>query len=162
MKKNHVLMVLAVLLLMPAFLFAGGTTEVSEEMGPVTLWSEVNIKAPQTNLDENFAKAVEGIEEAMGTELIVVTTPYKEIDAKVNLAVQAGGDVPDVTQIKVSKLAFHIDITAMNTASHAGRPPEPLIFRPWSRNNPAEKKPWPGTHSPFHATESDRSGHWEK
>ena len=82
MKKNHVLMVLAVLLLMPAFLFAGGTTEVSEEMGPVTLWSEVNIKAPQTNLDENFAKAVEGIEEAMGTELIVVTTPYKEIDAK--------------------------------------------------------------------------------
>lgn len=109
MKKNHVLMVLAVLLLMPAFLFAGGSTEEPEEMGPVTLWSEVNIKAPQTNLDENFAKAVEGIEAAMGTELIVVTTPYKEIDAKVNLAVQAGGDVPDVTQIKVSKLAFHID-----------------------------------------------------
>ncbi len=109
MKKNHVLMVLAVLLLMPALLIAGGKTEEPVEMGPVTLWSEVNIKAPQTNLDELFARAVEGIEEAMGTELIVVTTPYKEIDAKVNLAVQAGGDVPDVTQIKLSKLAFHID-----------------------------------------------------
>ena len=64
-----------------------------ERWAPWTLWSEVNIKAPQTNLDESFAEAVEGIEEAMGTELIIVTTPYKEIDAKVNLAVQAGGDV---------------------------------------------------------------------
>jgi len=69
MKKNHVFMVLAVLLLIPAFMFAGGNTEEPKEMGPVTLWSEVNIKAPSTNLDENFAKAVEGIEEAMGTEL---------------------------------------------------------------------------------------------
>lgn len=109
MKKNYVLMALVVLLLMPALLIAGGKTEEPEEMGPVTLWSEVNIKAPQTNLDKNFAKAVEGIEEAMGRELIVVTTPYKEISAKVNLAVQAGGDVPDVAQLKVSKLAFHID-----------------------------------------------------
>jgi multiple sugar transport system substrate-binding protein len=109
MKKNHLLVVLTVLLLMPVFLFAGGDTEDPEVMGPVTFWSEVNIKAPQTNLDEGFAKAVVGIEEAMGTELIVVTIPYKEIDAKVNLAVQAGGDVPDVTQVKVQKLAFHID-----------------------------------------------------
>lgn len=109
MKKKNVLMVLIVLLIMPAFVFAAGGTEEPEEMGPVTFWSEVNIKAPQTNLDEGFKKAVVGIEEAMGAELIVVTIPYKEIDAKVNLAVQAGGDVPDVTQVKVQKLAFHIE-----------------------------------------------------
>ncbi len=109
MKKNYVLLVLVVLLLMPAFLFAAGKTEEPKEMGPVTVWSEVNIKAPQTNLDKNFAKAVEGIEEAIGTELIIATTPYKEISAKVNLAVQAGGDVPDVVQLKVSKLGFHVD-----------------------------------------------------
>ncbi len=109
MKKNYVLLVLVVLLLMPAFLFAAGKAEEPKEMGPVTVWSEVNIKAPQTNLDKNFAKAVEGIEEAIGTELIIATTPYKEISAKVNLAVQAGGDVPDVVQLKVSKLGFHVD-----------------------------------------------------
>lgn len=109
MKKKNVLVVLIVLLIMPAFVFAAGGTEEPEEMGPVTFWSEVNIKAPQTNLDEGFKKAVVGIEEAMGAELIVVTIPYKEIDAKVNLAVQAGGDVPDVTQVKVQKLAFHIE-----------------------------------------------------
>jgi len=114
MKKICISMVLTVLFLMPIMVFAGGKTEEPEVvepevMGPVTLWSEVNVKAPQTNLDNNFAEAIKGIEKAMGTELIVVTTPYKEIDGKVNLAVQAGGDVPDVAQIKVSKLAFHID-----------------------------------------------------
>lgn len=110
MKKNYLVLVLVVLLLLPALLIVGcKKAEEPEEMGPVTLWSEVNIKAPQTNLDENFAKAVEGIEEAMGAELIVVTTPYKEIAGKVNLAVQAGGDVPDVSQIKVSKIPFHVD-----------------------------------------------------
>ncbi len=109
MKKSYALTVLVVLLLVPAFAFAGGKTEEPGEMGPVIVWSEINIKAPQTNLDENFAKAVEGIEDAMGTELIIVTTPYKEISAKVNLAVQAGGDVPDIAQLKVSKLAFHVD-----------------------------------------------------
>ncbi len=109
MKKKHVLVALIVLLIMPAFIFAAGGTEEPDEMGPVTVWTEINIKAPQTNLDENFAKAVEGIEAEMGRELIMVTTPYKEISAKVNLAVQAGGDVPDIAQIKVTKLLFHID-----------------------------------------------------
>ncbi len=145
MKKKFVVMMVAFLLLLPAFLTANGKTEEPKEMGPVTLWSEVNIKAPQTNLDKGFAAAVEGIEEAMGTKLIVVTTPYKEIDAKVNLAVQAGGDVPDVAQIKVSKLPFHIengtlmDITKYvesspwyaginKTALDAGRGPDGKIY----------------------------------
>jgi len=109
MKKVFVFMVLGFLLIMPVLMFAAGESEEPETMGPVTVWSEVNIKAPQTNLDEDFAKAVVGIEDAIGTELIIATTPYKEISAKVNLAVQAGGDVPDVAQLKVSKLAFHVD-----------------------------------------------------
>jgi ABC-type glycerol-3-phosphate transport system substrate-binding protein len=95
----------------------------SKELGPITLWSEVNTQSPQTDLDNEFVKVLPGLEEALGTTVNNVVTPYDQLDAKVNLAVQAGGEVPDVTEIKITKLGFHIkngslqDITDYVTSS---------------------------------------------
>ncbi len=80
------------------------------EIAPVTLWTKFNDANPQNTQDQWLAAALASFKTDTNIEITNVFVPYDQINSKVNLAVQAGGDVPDVSYVDVStNLGFFIE-----------------------------------------------------
>ena len=71
----------------------------------ITIWTKFNSDSPQNAQDEWMKATVDGYN-ADGGKLSNVFQPYDQINTKVNLAVQAGGDVPDVSYVDSQALGF--------------------------------------------------------
>jgi len=64
---------------------------------PITIWTKFNDTKPQNTQDQWLADTIQSLKAFEKIELKNVFVPYNEINTKLNLAVQAGGDVPDVS-----------------------------------------------------------------
>lgn len=76
----------------------------TDDSAPVTLWTQLNTDSPASSRDKMFAELLPKISTAIGREAININQPYDQITSKINLAVQAGGEVPDI--VEVQSLAF--------------------------------------------------------
>src|SRR4051812_16366129 len=62
----------------------------------VTIWTKFNDQNPQNTQDQWLADALKEYTSATGVTVDSVTQPYDQINSKLNIAVRAGGSVPDV------------------------------------------------------------------
>ncbi|MCC6147683.1 MAG: extracellular solute-binding protein [Anaerolineaceae bacterium] len=78
-----------------------------EKPTSVTLWTQLNTDTPASARDKIFAAMLPDIEKATGMKVQNINQPYDQLDAKLNLAVQAGGDVPDIFEVNTNTFGFH-------------------------------------------------------
>jgi multiple sugar transport system substrate-binding protein len=93
----------------PAAPAAEGEAPAAEALGPVTLWSKFNDANPQNDQDAWLARMLEGLRADTGMDITNVFQPYDQINSKLNLAVLAGGDVPDVSYMDSQYLGLYLN-----------------------------------------------------
>jgi ABC-type glycerol-3-phosphate transport system substrate-binding protein len=79
--------------------WAAGSKDAAVDTKVVNIWTKFNDTNPQNTQDEWLVSAIAQIKADKGIELKNTFVPYDQIVNKVNLAVQAGGDVPDVSYV---------------------------------------------------------------
>lgn len=79
----------------------------AEKPTSVTLWTQLNTDTPASARDKIFAAMLPEIETATGMDVRNINQPYDQLDSKLNLAVQAGGEVPDVFEVNTNTFGFH-------------------------------------------------------
>lgn len=93
-------------------LWASGSEEAAAaDEGGVTvvnIWTKFNDTNPQNSQDEWLAATIATLKVEKNLELKNTFVPYDQINSKVNLAVQAGGDVPDVSYLD-GQIDFHVN-----------------------------------------------------
>jgi multiple sugar transport system substrate-binding protein len=87
--------------------FALGLGAVSAQ-DTVTIWTKFNSDSPQNTQDEWMAALIEAYAADTGVALDNVTRPFDTINTDLNLAILAGGDVPDVSYIDATALSQFI------------------------------------------------------
>ncbi|NPV78496.1 MAG: extracellular solute-binding protein [Anaerolineae bacterium] len=94
----------------PAESEAAGATqpaaEEKQEVGTVTLWTQYNTDTPASARDKMFSEMLPKISEGVGGKIVNVNQPYDQLFAKANLAVQSGGEVPDVLEVHMISFPF--------------------------------------------------------
>lgn len=106
------LLVVAVMILAacaPAVAPTPAATEAPKPAGPVTIWTKFNDTNPQNTQDQWLAQFIKDIKTDKDVTLTNVFVPYDQINSKINLAVQAGGDVPDVSYVDAQNLPFFVN-----------------------------------------------------
>ena len=73
---------------------------------PFTVWTKFNAQSPQNTQDQWLADALKEYTTQTSKQVTAVTQPFDQINSKLNLAVQAGGDVPDVSYVDSQQLGF--------------------------------------------------------
>src|SRR5260370_18429931 len=73
---------------------------------PITLWTKFNDANPQNTKDQWSADALKEYTTTSGNKVTSVTQPYDQINALLNVAVRAGGDVPDVSYVDSQQVGF--------------------------------------------------------
>ncbi len=103
MKLEWTKRVLAMTLLLctTVVVWAGGNQEADsgEKEMVIKMWSKFNHTNPQNTQDEWLAKVIQDFESDTGYIIENTFVPYDKIQSKVNLAVQAGGNVPDISYV---------------------------------------------------------------
>ncbi|MBI9104503.1 MAG: extracellular solute-binding protein [Spirochaetales bacterium] len=114
MNQSGIKRLIGVLCLMCVALgaWAGGDKEAtnSTDGGPVTvnIWTKFNDTNPQNTQDQWMAATVAKLKTENNMILKNTFVPYDQIVSKVNLAVQSGGDVPDISYVD-SDIDFFAD-----------------------------------------------------
>jgi multiple sugar transport system substrate-binding protein len=76
---------------------------------PITVWTKFNDANPQNDQDKWLARMLASLKADTGLEATNVFQPYDQINSKLNLAVQAGGDVPDVSYMDSQFVGFYVN-----------------------------------------------------
>ncbi len=103
MKRWSVLLVVAIMLV-------GAVATTRAQTGkqpPITIWTKFNDQNPQNSQDQWLAAALKEYTDKTGNKVTNVNQPYDQINSKLNVAVQAKGDVPDVSYIDTQQLGFY-------------------------------------------------------
>jgi ABC-type glycerol-3-phosphate transport system substrate-binding protein len=79
--------------------WAAGSRDTAVDKKVVNIWTKFNDTNPQNTQDEWLVSAIAKIKADKGIELKNTFVPYDQINSKVNLAVQSGGDVPDISYV---------------------------------------------------------------
>src|SRR5947207_13024795 len=98
------------LILLCCALSAAGITQ-SRAQGsqkPITIWTKFNDQNPQNTQDQWLAAALKEYKDQSGNSVTNVVQPYDQINSKLNVAVLAGGDVPDVSYVDTQQLGFFV------------------------------------------------------
>ncbi len=74
---------------------------------PIMVWTKFNDQNPQNTQDQWLAAALKEYIDTTGNQVTNVTQPYDQINSKLNVAVQSGGDVPDVSYVDSQQLGFY-------------------------------------------------------
>lgn len=82
-------------------------SSVAQSQPAITVWTKFNSENPQNVQDEWMRDVIAAYAEATGNQVTNVFQPYDQINSTLNLAVQAGGDVPDVSYVDGQFLAFY-------------------------------------------------------
>ena len=81
---------------------AGGKEAPAAEQGgipTVQIWTKFNDTNPQNSQDEWLAATIAALKAEGTINLVNTFVPYDQINSKVNLAVQSGGEVPDISYV---------------------------------------------------------------
>ncbi len=73
---------------------------------PFTVWTKFNAQSPQNTQDQWLADALKEYTAQSGKQVTHVVQPFDQINSKLNLAVRAGGDVPDVSYVDSQQIGF--------------------------------------------------------
>ncbi|MCC7450603.1 MAG: extracellular solute-binding protein [Anaerolineae bacterium] len=73
----------------------------------ITIWTKFNADNPQNAQDTWTKDTIEAYKKDTGNEVENVFQPYDQINSKLNLAVQAGGEVPDLSYVDGQFLGFY-------------------------------------------------------
>jgi multiple sugar transport system substrate-binding protein len=91
-------------------LLSGGmrlTSAQPAKQPPITIWTKFNDQNPQNTQDQWLAAALKDYSQQTGNQVTNVTQPYDQINSKLNVAVQAGGDIPDLSYVDSQQLGFY-------------------------------------------------------
>src|SRR5437773_12305878 len=105
LKRLTVLLIVAVMLVS-----AFGTNTVraqTSKFPPITVWTKFNDQNPQNSQDRWLAAALKEYTDKTGNKVTNVNQPYDQINSKLNVAVQAKGDVPDASYVDSQQLGFY-------------------------------------------------------
>jgi multiple sugar transport system substrate-binding protein len=105
LKRLIVFLVVAVLL--TSALRLTSVRAQTAKFPPITIWTKFNDQNPQNSQDQWLASALKEYTEKTGNKITNVNQPYDQINSKLNVAVQAGGDVPDVSYVDSQQLGFY-------------------------------------------------------
>jgi multiple sugar transport system substrate-binding protein len=72
----------------------------------IDLWTKFNDQNPQNTQDQWLKGSLEAFAAETGLAITNTFQPYDQINSKLNVAVQAGGSVPDVSYIDSTQLGF--------------------------------------------------------
>ncbi len=97
----------SVVLLLVALLFSLFGAVIAQDQPAITVWTKFNTENPQNSQDEWMRAAVDDYAAASGNEVTNVFQAFDVINSSLNLAVQAGGDVPDVSYVDAQFLGFY-------------------------------------------------------
>ncbi|PJF32263.1 MAG: sugar ABC transporter substrate-binding protein [Candidatus Thermofonsia Clade 1 bacterium] len=101
-KTTALLMCLA---LVAAFLFSAFGSTVTAQT-TLQLWTKFNDQNPQNTQDLWLADTIARYREQTGVQVVNTFQPFDQINAKLNVAVQARGEVPDVSYVDSQQLGF--------------------------------------------------------
>jgi multiple sugar transport system substrate-binding protein len=73
---------------------------------PITIWTKFNDQNPQNSQDKWLAAFLAEYAAKTGNKAANVFQPYDQIDSKINIAVQSGGDVPDMSYVDTQNVPF--------------------------------------------------------
>ncbi|NWF70002.1 MAG: extracellular solute-binding protein [Chloroflexi bacterium] len=79
----------------------------AQDQPAITVWTKFNSENPQNSQDEWMRAAIDGYLEATGNQVTNVFQAFDVINSALNLAVQAGGDVPDLSYVDAQFLGFY-------------------------------------------------------
>ncbi len=92
-----------------------GLGVVSAQDRSITIWTKFNSDSPQNSQDEWMAALIADYNAETGGTLTNVTRPFDTINVDLNLAILAGGSVPDVSYIDATALTqFYVNETLMD------------------------------------------------
>jgi len=74
---------------------------------PITMWTKFNDQNPQNSQDQWLAAFLKEYSDKTGGKVTNVFQPYDQINSKLNLAIQAGGDVPDLSYVDTQEIPFY-------------------------------------------------------
>jgi multiple sugar transport system substrate-binding protein len=107
--KMRLLLLLALLTLLLS------ATSLMAQDATLTIWTKYNSESPQNSQDEWMAALIDQYAADTGVTLDNVTRPYDTINTDLNLALLAGGDVPDVSYIDAKELSrFYLNGTLLD------------------------------------------------
>lgn len=84
-----------------------GSAEQKDGSKELTIWTKFNDGTPQNDTDRWLQAFLLSLKVDEGLTAKNVFVPYDQINSKVNLAVQAGGDVPDLSYVDSQYLGFY-------------------------------------------------------
>lgn len=73
---------------------------------PIIFWTKFNDQNPQNTQDAWLASLLKEYRSKTGNEVTNVAQPYDQINTKLNVAVQAGGEVPDLSYVDSQQMGF--------------------------------------------------------
>ncbi|MBE7511541.1 MAG: extracellular solute-binding protein [Anaerolineales bacterium] len=73
---------------------------------PLTLWTKFNDQNPQNTQDKWLKSTLADYKAKTGNDVTNIFQPYDQINEKLNVAVLAGGSVPDVSYVDSQRLGF--------------------------------------------------------
>ncbi len=106
MRRFSTLLLIAAILI-GAFGVAASSANAQGKQPKITIWTKFNAASPQNAQDEWLKATLDGYKKDTGNDVENVFQPYDQINSKLNLAVQAKGDVPDMSYVDGQFLGFY-------------------------------------------------------
>jgi multiple sugar transport system substrate-binding protein len=121
--RQHSAVIAAIGLLLTLFIVGGVGFAAAQSDETLTIWTKFNADNPQVSTDTWLARTIEQYQSESGVTLENTFVPYNEINTRLNVAVQSGGDIPDVSYVDSQNLGFYAnngtltDLTAFVTSA---------------------------------------------
>ncbi len=100
------LITITILILSVQAIFAGGSSD--DATNEITIWTKYNSENPENNRDKWMKNTIDVYLEETGNSINNIFVPYDQINSKLNVAVSAGAEVPDLSYIDSQQQAFYI------------------------------------------------------
>ncbi|MHB8748330.1 MAG: hypothetical protein ACYDBJ_03980, partial [Aggregatilineales bacterium] len=71
---------------------------------PITIWTKFNDQNPQNSQDQWLQAFLKEYSDKTGGKVTNVFQPFDQINSKLNLAVQSGGDLPDLSYVDTQEV----------------------------------------------------------
>lgn len=107
MSKRSLL--LAATMIVIVSLFVGTIGVIAQEDDTLTIWTKFNADNPQVASDRWLEAVIEDYQAEASVTLENTFVVYNEINTRLNVAVQSGGDIPDVSYVDSQNLGFYVN-----------------------------------------------------
>ncbi len=97
------------MLTLAALLFGSLSMAFAQDGETLRIWTKFNAENPQVASDFWLAQTIENYAADTGVTLENTFVVYNEINTRLNVAVQSGGDIPDVSYVDSQNLGFYVN-----------------------------------------------------